>query len=249
MRKILCLLIFLMALWVDEGYAQTGIGTTSPHESAQLDVTSTDKGLLTPRMTRSQREGISDPAMGLLVYQTDVVDSTGFYYYDGIAWRYLAPAMAATGGNDDFIGFSAVLNDHIIDIFDDGTLLYWSTNYNTGNFDPDNGTFTVTVPGKYRVSAMINYSTLSSLPVLVLDLPPYIALTKNDVTQVSGNFPVMNVDDVILDLRTILGSGQVVLLADLVLVVGDELNLAYKANLPIKLIIEDGSTWSITKID
>ena len=59
--------------------AQTGIGTTSPNTSAKLEIASTDKGLLIPRMTKTQRESITLPtaANGLLVYQTD--DLTGFY--------------------------------------------------------------------------------------------------------------------------------------------------------------------------
>jgi len=48
--------------------AQTGIGTTSPHESAKLEVASTDKGFLPPRMTSAQRAAISNPAAGLMVY-------------------------------------------------------------------------------------------------------------------------------------------------------------------------------------
>lgn len=74
--------------------AQVGIGTNTPHASAQLDVTSTDKGALMPRLTESQRTGISSPAAGLLVYQTDGV--SGFYYYTGSAWTNLT--TGGTGG-------------------------------------------------------------------------------------------------------------------------------------------------------
>ena len=61
--------------------AQTGIGTTTPNASAKLEVSSTDKGLLIPRMTSAQRGFISLPANGLLVYQTDGV--IGFYVNSG----------------------------------------------------------------------------------------------------------------------------------------------------------------------
>lgn len=54
-----------------------GIGTTSPNASAQLDVSSTTKGFLAPRMTQAQRVAISNPAQGLLVYQTD--GTPGYY--------------------------------------------------------------------------------------------------------------------------------------------------------------------------
>lgn len=69
--------------------AQVGIGTTTPDKSAALDISSTDKGILIPRMTEAQRVLISgtgggNPATGLLVYQTDGV--SGFYFYNGAAW-------------------------------------------------------------------------------------------------------------------------------------------------------------------
>lgn len=74
--------------------AQVGIGTNSPHASAQLDITSTDKGALMPRLTAAQRTSIGSPAAGLLVYQTD--EASGFYYYTGSAWTNLT--TGGTGG-------------------------------------------------------------------------------------------------------------------------------------------------------
>ena len=53
----------------------------APDASAMLDVQSTSKGLLLPRMTAAQRSTIAMPATGLLVYQTD--GSPGFYYNAG----------------------------------------------------------------------------------------------------------------------------------------------------------------------
>lgn len=55
--------------------------------SAVLDLKSTSKGLLPPRVTAAQKAAISSPATGLVVYQTD--DITGFYYYNGSAWTNL----------------------------------------------------------------------------------------------------------------------------------------------------------------
>ena len=67
--------------------AQTGIGTTTPHASAKLDVFSTTKGFLPPRMTATERGDIPSPAAGLMVYQTD--GTSGLYYYNGAAWIYI----------------------------------------------------------------------------------------------------------------------------------------------------------------
>jgi hypothetical protein len=74
-------LILLFCLVTTGVYAQTGIGTTTPDASAKLDISSTTKGLLAPRMTAAQKTAISLPATGLLVYQTDA--PTGFYVNTG----------------------------------------------------------------------------------------------------------------------------------------------------------------------
>lgn len=69
--------------------AQVAVGTIAPHPSAQLEITSNDKGALMPRMTETQRLAIPNPAPGLLVYQTNGTE--GFYYYDGSEWFTIAP--------------------------------------------------------------------------------------------------------------------------------------------------------------
>src|SRR5215813_11808128 len=61
-----------------------GIGTTTPDASSLLEIKSTSKGLLIPRMTQTQRNAIASPATGLLIYQNDHIP--GFYYYNGSAW-------------------------------------------------------------------------------------------------------------------------------------------------------------------
>ncbi len=55
-----------------ESNGAVGIGTSSPNASAALEISSTDKGLLVPRLTTAQRTGIANPANGLYVYDTDV---------------------------------------------------------------------------------------------------------------------------------------------------------------------------------
>ncbi len=67
-------------------YSQVGIGTLTPNASAMLDVESTTKGLLTPRMTSAERTAISNPANGLLVYDTT---ENAFYFYKSATWTKL----------------------------------------------------------------------------------------------------------------------------------------------------------------
>jgi len=61
-----------------------GIGTLTPNASSLLDISSTTKGILIPRMTQAQRDAIVGPATGLMIYQT--TNTPGFYYYSGTAW-------------------------------------------------------------------------------------------------------------------------------------------------------------------
>ncbi|WP_400192364.1 tail fiber domain-containing protein [Hymenobacter sp. B81] len=79
--------------------AQTGavgVGTTTPDASAILDVRSTSKGLLAPRMTQAQRNAIPNPATGLLIYQTN--NTPGLYQFNGTAW------VAVSGPGADNLG-------------------------------------------------------------------------------------------------------------------------------------------------
>jgi len=72
--------------------AQVGIGTTTPDASAMLQIDNTTQGVLVPRMTQAQRNTIVTPAIGLLVFQTDV--TPGFYYYDGSSWTSFSGGSA-----------------------------------------------------------------------------------------------------------------------------------------------------------
>ncbi|MFL5763840.1 MAG: tail fiber domain-containing protein [Bacteroidia bacterium] len=60
-----------------------GIGTALPSASAMLDVSSTTKGILVPRMTTAQRLAIGAAATGLLVYDNSL---NQFFYYNGASW-------------------------------------------------------------------------------------------------------------------------------------------------------------------
>lgn len=66
---------------VIEESGSVGIGTANPSNSAVLDMSSTSKGVLVPRMSKANRDGISSPATGLLLFQTN--ETPGFYYNAG----------------------------------------------------------------------------------------------------------------------------------------------------------------------
>ncbi len=81
-------------------YAQVGIGTTNPDNSAQLDITATNKGLLIPRVSLlniNNTSPITTPAQGLLVYNTNSSigsgNGIGFYYFEGTSWKKLSTSV------------------------------------------------------------------------------------------------------------------------------------------------------------
>ncbi len=82
--------LFLSLLCISTAHAQSvaiNNDGSSANTSALLDVKSTTKGMLIPRMDSLQRASITLPATGLLVYQTN--KDSGFYFYDGTAWQEL----------------------------------------------------------------------------------------------------------------------------------------------------------------
>ncbi len=94
--KELNVLIFSLLL-VGEVSAQVGIGTTTPHASAELDVTSTTKGFLPPRMTQAQRNAIASPAAGLIIWCTNCGAAGEFQGYNGTTWTNLTGGTASAG--------------------------------------------------------------------------------------------------------------------------------------------------------
>jgi hypothetical protein len=88
------LLILLLVLFVMSIQAQNvGIGTTNPNSSAALDVSSSSKGFLYPRMTTQQRSAIANPADGLHIYNTDI-GAPEYYSAFFSTWVCLCEAAA-----------------------------------------------------------------------------------------------------------------------------------------------------------
>lgn len=87
MRKTVVICCLLFTLQNRIAAQSVGIGTNSPHPSALLELNENSKGLLIPRMTQAQRNAISSPAEGLMVYQTD--ETIGFWYYSAGSWLWI----------------------------------------------------------------------------------------------------------------------------------------------------------------
>ena len=107
MKTILKSIIFIAFIAVNlTAFAQVGINTNTPEASAALDVTSTEGGILIPRLTETQRDAIASPATGLMIFQTD--ETTGFYFFDGASWAQLEGPAGAAGLTTSVNGVSQV---------------------------------------------------------------------------------------------------------------------------------------------
>jgi carbonic anhydrase/acetyltransferase-like protein (isoleucine patch superfamily) len=106
-----------------------GIGTPTPNATSLLDVTSTSKGILIPRMTKSQRDAIASPATGLMIYQTN--NNPGFYYYSGTAWTAIQKKSWLLSGNNNTNS-----NNNFIGTLDAEPLVFKIENKKSGIIDP-----------------------------------------------------------------------------------------------------------------
>jgi hypothetical protein len=133
-------IFFIVALFFSmQMFAQTGIGTTTPNASAKLDVYSTNKGFLPPRViltSTTDATTIASPAEGLLVYNLGSTGlQAGYYYWNATSWATIATASSAGNG---------VTSSDLVKLYGEA----WSNA--TGKIGNTNGyTFTVPVSGRY----------------------------------------------------------------------------------------------------
>lgn len=104
MKNIFLSFIGLLSFTISQSQS-VGIGTPTPHASAQLEINAANKGLLIPRMAQANRP--ASPATGLLIYQNN--NNPGFYYYNGTDWKGLGGPWLENGNkiynsNTGFVG-------------------------------------------------------------------------------------------------------------------------------------------------
>jgi len=125
-KKLFFLVFFTLSFL---SFGQVGIGTEIPDSSALLEIKSTNLGVLIPRMSEAQKNAISSPATGLLIFQNNT--NIGFYYFNGTSWiqlndlNNLSDATTASKGliqlsgvlsgtaSSPTLNSSSVTNDHL----------------------------------------------------------------------------------------------------------------------------------------
>jgi len=92
-------LLIIVSTVCPKAQAQIGIGVSPPDPSAMLHIQDTAKGILIPRMTVAQKNAISNPAEGLMVYQTD--SDKGFWFFTNGQWRNVNGGKSTLYLSDD----------------------------------------------------------------------------------------------------------------------------------------------------
>ncbi len=86
MKKLFLIFSFFSFSFLISNAQSVAIGTIRADASAKLDITSTSKGFLPPRMTFAQRNSISNPAKGLIIYCTDYLSNKKWQIFNGTKW-------------------------------------------------------------------------------------------------------------------------------------------------------------------
>ncbi|XLS29783.1 hypothetical protein ACJD0Z_02930 [Flavobacteriaceae bacterium M23B6Z8] len=165
-RSVFCFGI-LYVTTVSTTFAQVGIGTTSPDASTILDVTAPndDAGVLFPRLTTAQRDAISSPATGLLIYNSD---ENEFQYNfgtpassnwvtiknSGVQPRSVKYAFDASATNPNLnVTAGQVVPIFVAPEWNDDTALYQKT---------ANGFLTINESGRYRFTINVEMIDINS---------------------------------------------------------------------------------------
>jgi hypothetical protein len=178
MKKILLLLIGCSVM--QSVTAQVGIGTISPEPSAILDISSTDQGLLVPRVnlidvTNTMLDGSNPAATGLLIWNTNAStvggNGVGYYSFNGSIWEKLStvadnvPVILKVSSTTSSTSYAQGSN---LILF----LNSVSHNSGGGSYDTATGTYTVPTDGLYEIRTSFN---------VTLAAPDYEMLMSNRI--------------------------------------------------------------------
>lgn len=179
MKLYTILFISIIVFVCTNTYSQLGIGTNTPDATSILDLSSTNKGILVPRMTLEKRNLISNPADGLLIYNTT---SRGFNYFQ-LGWKDFSPSYKTTTSVLPFTTLS-LIDDKII-----GSELFPSAGTYSVNFnseyknEPITTVTTVVTPGVVSINTANCFAALNA-GIAQLDA---IAVTNSTHAAIIGN--------------------------------------------------------------
>lgn len=167
-------LLFLLVLFSVQVFAQTGIGTTTPDASAKLDVSSSNKGFLPPRVALTATNSaspVTNPANGLMVFNTVTAGSSpfqvvpGYYYWDGVGLKWVS--LSTTVGN---VQNQAVFRSTSNTTFGNAVST-WNSRFNNmaaGDLTVTSNTNFALSNGIYKIEWGLPYQTSSTYNIMQL---------------------------------------------------------------------------------
>ena len=165
----------VLILCVFTAIGQVGIGTTSPNSSAMLDVSSTIRGFLPPRMDSSQRNAILSPVAGLTIYNTSI---NAIQVYNGNVWyssiHYIGESY---GGGIVYFLYDNGQHGLISAINDQSTGIKWCITY-TNTFARADGVYA----GKKNIALIISNQADWGIDNFASRICNEFSVTVNDVT-------------------------------------------------------------------
>ena len=148
-------ILFLLLLSYQFCTAQLGLGTaTLQNPSSILDLSSKNKGLLMPRLTAAQRDAIINPAIGLLIYNTDDKD---FNSYNGtlLGWQDFSTGFVSVAATSDILTTS-IADEKAIGMTAKPKAGIYSIMFNSQFKNSDN----YTTVGSTNSSILVDFATL-----------------------------------------------------------------------------------------
>jgi hypothetical protein len=189
-------LLGFMLMFSIASFAQVGIGTTTPEASAMLEVKSTTKGFLPPRVLLTATNAalpIASPSTGLLVYNTATAGTPpndvtpGYYYWNGSAWIKLTEN--GTTKKAAFVGRG-------VDVTLGNLKVRLSASGNASlQVSTVSGTYTVSGSAIYSQSGVVSGSTIDgNSPLTITTNPAYLKPSWDFIN--SGATDVWIINDV-----------------------------------------------------
>jgi hypothetical protein len=188
-KTLLLAIAVIFTTTVTNAQTNLGVGTASPDASAKLDVTSTNQGILVPRMTTAARTSIATPAKGLMVYDSTI---KAFYYHDGTAW--VAVGGAGAGASLQLLatkttGSQILANANGTNTGDLVTFNNVVTTPTSGSYTTSTNAYTASVAGLYYIQAASrcddNASALNTLSQFL-----YVDINGGGLSSVANVLPI-----------------------------------------------------------
>lgn len=162
MKKVYLIIATIFLTVCETANAQVGIGTLNPDPSAVLDLTSTSRGFLPPRMTTAEQTALINPAVGLTIYnlttgQLEINKGNGF---GAALW---AGSVGGTSGGSGGLISIVESGTQVATVIDSDSVISSMT------LLPGAGTYAVTFNGEYNIDPG-NVASFITTPKGVVDL-------------------------------------------------------------------------------